>query len=43
MTTLLNAQNLPWTNSLIITGPPVVVAELYAANALRHRHRMVSA
>ena len=40
---LLYAQNLPWTNSLIITGPLVVVAALYAANALRHRHRMVSA
>ncbi len=31
---LLYAQNLPWTNSLIITGPLVVVAALYAANAL---------
>ena len=40
---LLYAQNLPWTNSLIIAGPLVVVAALYAANALRHRHRMVSA
>ncbi len=40
---LLYGENLPWANSLIITGPLVVVAALYAANALRHRHRVVSA
>jgi hypothetical protein len=35
---LLYGENLPWTTSLIITGPLTVVAALYAANALRHRH-----
>jgi len=40
---ILYAQNLPWTSSLIITGPLVVVAALYAANALRHRHPVVHA
>ena len=39
----LYGQNLPWTTSLIITGPLMVVAALYAANALRHRRPVVHA